>query len=160
MTDWRMAPCQRKSLPAMMDDRGAAIQVYLQSQQLQSPGWYLGRGSDWKTRKERERRRISTPNKSRLGIILPRIRKQTSPTSFSLTSSITTMAALPAMRQLGCLRSLFKSQEAIQPQISRRFISTAYSQRPKRVPFPSNLPEQFLSQIPVRHQPQNGMDCN
>jgi hypothetical protein len=109
---------------------------------------------------KRERRRISSPNKSRLGIILPRIRKQTSPTSFSLTSSITTMAALPAMRQLGCLRSLFNTQEAIQPQISRRFISTAYSQRPKRVPFPSNLPEQFLSQIPVRHQPQNGMRSN
>ncbi|KAJ5664840.1 uncharacterized protein N7477_007288 [Penicillium maclennaniae] len=50
------------------------------------------------------------------------------------------MAGLPAMRQLACLRSLFKTQEAIQPQISRRFISTAYSQRPKRVPFPSNLP--------------------
>ncbi|KAJ6107140.1 hypothetical protein N7523_008463 [Penicillium sp. IBT 18751x] len=65
------------------------------------------------------------------------------------------MAGLPAMRQLGCLRSLFKTQEAIQPQINRRFISTAYSQRPKRVPFPSNLPEQFLSQIPARHQPQN-----
>jgi hypothetical protein len=54
MTDWRMVPCQRKSLPAMMDDRGAAIQVYLRSQQLQSPGWYLAEDRIGK-REKRER---------------------------------------------------------------------------------------------------------
>lgn len=67
------------------------------------------------------------------------------------------MAALPTMRQLGCLRTLLKTQEAVQPQIGRRFISTIYSQRPERVPLPLNLPKQFLSQLPERMQPQNGV---
>ncbi|KAJ5524207.1 Ribosomal protein L19 [Penicillium sp. IBT 35674x] len=65
------------------------------------------------------------------------------------------MAALPTMRPLGCLRTLFRAQDAFQPQMSRRFISTAYSKRPERVPLPPNLPQQFLSQLPVRMQPQN-----
>ncbi|KAJ5912788.1 Ribosomal protein L19 [Penicillium tannophilum] len=59
------------------------------------------------------------------------------------------------MRPLGCLRTLFRAQDAFQPQMSRRFISTAYSKRPERVPLPPNLPQQFLSQLPVRMQPQN-----
>ncbi|KAJ6110725.1 Ribosomal protein L19 [Penicillium sp. IBT 16267x] len=65
------------------------------------------------------------------------------------------MAALPTLRPLGCLRTLFRTQDAIQPQMTRRFISTAYSKRPERVPLPPNLPQQFLSQLPVRMQPQN-----
>ncbi|KAJ5182557.1 hypothetical protein N7492_000173 [Penicillium capsulatum] len=65
------------------------------------------------------------------------------------------MAAVPTMRQLNCLRSLLRSQDSIQPQITRRWISTRYSQRPEPVPFPPNLPKQFLSQIPARLQPQN-----
>ncbi|KAJ5649361.1 Ribosomal protein L19 [Penicillium longicatenatum] len=65
------------------------------------------------------------------------------------------MAALPTMRPLGCLRTLFRAQDVIQPQMTRRFISTAYSKRPERVPLPPNLPQQFLSQLPVRMQPQN-----
>ncbi|KAF9250571.1 hypothetical protein CBS147332_5472 [Penicillium roqueforti] len=63
------------------------------------------------------------------------------------------MAALPAMRPLGCLRSLLRASEPIQPFINRRFISTAYSKRPERVPLPPNMPEQFLSQIPLRFRP-------
>ncbi|KAJ5874730.1 uncharacterized protein N7529_003160 [Penicillium soppii] len=63
------------------------------------------------------------------------------------------MAALPAMRPLGCLRSLVRASEPIQPFISRRFISTAYSKRPERVPLPQNMPPQFLSQIPLRFRP-------
>lgn len=70
---------------------------------------------------------------------------------------ITTMAALPAMRPLGCLRSLVRASEPIQPLISRRFISTAYSKRPERVPLPQNMPPQFLSQIPLRFRPDPGM---
>ncbi|KAJ6007544.1 hypothetical protein N7540_011520 [Penicillium herquei] len=66
------------------------------------------------------------------------------------------MAALPTMRPLGCLRSLIRPQELMQSQITRRLISTAYSKRPERVPLPPNLPEQFLSQLPTRLQPQNG----
>ncbi|KAJ5089120.1 hypothetical protein N7532_007804 [Penicillium argentinense] len=66
------------------------------------------------------------------------------------------MAAVPTMRQLGCLRSLIKTPEVTQSQIGRRFISSAYSQRPERVPLPPNLPKQFLSQIPERMQPDNG----
>lgn len=66
------------------------------------------------------------------------------------------MAALPAMRQLGCLRSLARTQDAILPQ-TRRWISTTYSQRPERVPLPPNLPEQFRSQLPSRLQPENGI---
>ncbi|KAJ6132509.1 Mitochondrial ribosomal protein [Penicillium samsonianum] len=63
------------------------------------------------------------------------------------------MAALPAMRPLGCLRSLMRASEPIQPFINRRFISTSYSKRPERVPLPPNMPEQFLSQIPLRFRP-------
>ncbi|KAJ5796941.1 uncharacterized protein N7518_005481 [Penicillium psychrosexuale] len=63
------------------------------------------------------------------------------------------MAALPAMRPLGCLRSLLRALEPIQPFMNRRFISTAYSKRPERVPLPPNMPEQFLSQIPLRFRP-------
>lgn len=67
------------------------------------------------------------------------------------------MAALPAMRPLGCLRSLVRASEPIQPFVNRRFISTAYSKRPERVPLPPNMPEQFLSQIPLRFRPDPGM---
>ncbi|KAJ5512688.1 hypothetical protein N7463_002240 [Penicillium fimorum] len=63
------------------------------------------------------------------------------------------MAALPAMRPLGCLRSLARASEPIQPFINRRFISTAYSKRPERVPLPPNMPQQFLTQIPLRFRP-------
>ncbi|KAK9856905.1 uncharacterized protein MYU51_021331 [Penicillium brevicompactum] len=63
------------------------------------------------------------------------------------------MAALPAMRPLGCLRSLMRASEPLQPMINRRFISTAYSKRPERVPLPSDMPPQFLSQIPPRFRP-------
>ncbi|KAG0156079.1 hypothetical protein PDIDSM_3255 [Penicillium digitatum] len=63
------------------------------------------------------------------------------------------MAAIPAMRPLGCLRSLLRASEPVQPFINRRFISTAYSKRPERVPLPPNMPEQFLSQIPLRFRP-------
>lgn len=90
----------------------------------------------------------STPSKTRLRLscLYPQI--------------ITTMAALPTMRPLGCLRSLLKTQEVFQPQMGRRFLSTAYSQRPQRVPLPQNLPEQFLSQVPTRMRPENGMYCS
>ncbi|KAJ5345419.1 hypothetical protein N7452_003423 [Penicillium brevicompactum] len=66
------------------------------------------------------------------------------------------MAALPAMRPLGCLRSLMRASEPLQPMINRRFISTAYSKRPERVPLPSDMPPQFLSQIPPRFRPDPG----
>lgn len=73
---------------------------------------------------------------------------------------ITNMAALPAMRPLGCLRSLVQASAPMQPFINRRFISTAYSKRPERVPLPPNMPEQFLSQIPLRFRPDPGMSCS
>ena len=60
------------------------------------------------------------------------------------------------MRQLSCLKSVFKIQEPMLSTMTRRSISTAYSKKPARVPLPPNLPQQFLSQIPVRMQPQNG----
>ncbi|KAJ6034757.1 uncharacterized protein N7446_009512 [Penicillium canescens] len=63
------------------------------------------------------------------------------------------MAALPAMRPLGCLRSLMRPSEPITPFVNRRFISTAYSKRPQRIPLPQNIPEQFLSQIPLHYRP-------
>ncbi|KAJ5908311.1 hypothetical protein N7495_000993 [Penicillium taxi] len=64
------------------------------------------------------------------------------------------MAALPKMRQLGCLRSIIRTQDAIPSHMSRRFISTAYTQKPERIPLPPNLPKQFLSQLPSRMQPE------
>jgi hypothetical protein len=91
-----------------------------------------------------------------LAEILP-VRAKTQRRLCQLLSNITTMAALPTMRQLGCLRALLKTQEAVQPQIGRRFISSIYSQRPERVPLPPNLPKQFLSQLPERMQPENGV---
>ncbi|KAJ6155743.1 hypothetical protein N7470_006309 [Penicillium chermesinum] len=66
------------------------------------------------------------------------------------------MASLPTMRPLGCLRSLLRTREAMQPNLNCRWISTAYSKRPERVPLPPNLPKQFISQIPKRFQPENG----
>jgi hypothetical protein len=57
------------------------------------------------------------------------------------------------MRPLGCLRSLMRPSESITPFINRRFISTAYSKRPQRIPLPQNIPEQFLSQIPLHYRP-------
>lgn len=76
--------------------------------------------------------------------------------SLDLHHTKTDMAALPTMRQLSCLKSVFKIQEPMLSTMTRRSISTAYSKRPARVPLPPNLPQQFLSQIPVRMQPQNG----
>ncbi|KAF3396105.1 54S ribosomal protein IMG1 [Penicillium rolfsii] len=81
--------------------------------------------------------------------------QNSTPTFLSSTQTITTMAALPTMRPLGCLRSLFKTQEVVKPQLGLRLLSTAYSQRPQRVPLPQSLPEQFLSQVPVRLRPEN-----
>ncbi|KAJ5145832.1 Ribosomal protein L19, partial [Penicillium bovifimosum] len=63
------------------------------------------------------------------------------------------MAALPTMRPLGCLRTLMRPSGPITPIVNRRFISTAYSKRPERVPLPPNMPEQFLTQIPLRFRP-------
>lgn len=63
--------------------------------------------------------------------------------------------ALPAMRPLGCLRSLVRAYEPV-PMINRRFISTAYSKRPEKVPLPKDMPPQFLSQIPLRFRPDPG----
>ncbi|CAG8206494.1 unnamed protein product [Penicillium olsonii] len=60
--------------------------------------------------------------------------------------------ALPAMRPLGCLRSLMRAYEPL-PMINRRFISTAYSKRPEKLPLPEDMPPQFLSQIPLRFRP-------
>ncbi|KAL2809735.1 translation protein SH3-like domain-containing protein [Aspergillus granulosus] len=57
-------------------------------------------------------------------------------------------------RQPGCLRSLVTPQSFIQSQISRRSISTAYTAKPEPVPFPANLPKQFLSQLPGRFKPR------
>ncbi|KAL4787824.1 translation protein SH3-like domain-containing protein [Aspergillus varians] len=54
-------------------------------------------------------------------------------------------------RQLGCLRSLAKSQPLNLSQ--SRTITTIYSSRPERTPLPTNLPKQFLSQIPERLKP-------
>ncbi|KAF7718834.1 Uncharacterized protein PECH_005834 [Penicillium ucsense] len=65
------------------------------------------------------------------------------------------MAALPTMRPLGCLRSLWNAPDMIPSQITRRCLSTVYSQRPKRVPLPQGVPEQFLSQLPTRMRPEN-----
>lgn len=45
----------------------------------------------------------------------------------------------------------------VQSHLGRRCLSTVYSQRPKRVPLPQGLPEQFLSQLPTRMRPENGM---
>lgn len=112
-----------------------------------------------KTRmREREEAEKNLDGPSRgLAEILPNTAPKLNADFCQLLSNITTMAALPTMRQLGCLRALLKTQEAVQPQIGRRFISTIYSQRPERVPLPPNLPKQFLSQLPVRMQPENGV---
>ncbi|CAG8920318.1 unnamed protein product [Penicillium salamii] len=56
------------------------------------------------------------------------------------------------MRPLGCLRSLVRAYEPLS-MINRRFISTAYSKRPEKVPLPKDMPPQFLSQIPLRFRP-------
>ncbi|KAJ5104754.1 hypothetical protein NUU61_002101 [Penicillium alfredii] len=64
------------------------------------------------------------------------------------------MAALPAMRQLGCLRSLMRTPKFSPMHLSSRFISTVYSKKPEPIPFPQNLPQQFRSQIPIRLQPE------
>ncbi|KAJ5754414.1 hypothetical protein N7533_003957 [Penicillium manginii] len=107
--------------------------------------------------REREEAEKNLDGPSRgLAEILPDTAPKLNADFCQLLSNITTMAALPTMRQLGCLRALLKTQEAVQPQIGRRFISTIYSQRPERVPLPPNLPKQFLSQLPVRMQPENG----
>ncbi|BCS28810.1 mitochondrial 54S ribosomal protein bL19m [Aspergillus puulaauensis] len=54
-------------------------------------------------------------------------------------------------RQLGCMRSLAKSQPLISSQA--RTISTTYSAKPEPTPLPTSLPKQFLSQIPDRFRP-------
>ncbi|KAL2824060.1 translation protein SH3-like domain-containing protein [Aspergillus cavernicola] len=57
-------------------------------------------------------------------------------------------------RQLGCSRPLLKPQPLIQSQISSRSITSAYSPKPEHAPFPTKIPEQFLSQIPDRFKPR------
>lgn len=54
--------------------------------------------------------------------------------------------AAPLVRQLGCLRLT----PSIQQPATRRCISTIYSARREPTPLPSNIPEQFLSQLPSR----------
>lgn len=72
------------------------------------------------------------------------------------TSTLFTMASIQsAIRPFGCLRTVcreFKNQQS-----PRRFLTTAYSVRKERVPFPENLPEQFKSQIKPALQPGRGM---
>lgn len=160
MADCRMTLGHPKSLPAMMasvvlklklPDDVAAIhrQILVQSRRDKKyERIELRRRESRHRTKSRLGGNSAGPDQPKLRLRLP-----------ELTFSITTMAALPTMRQLGCLRSLIKTTEAVQPQIGGRFISTAYSQRPQRVPLPPNLPEQFLSQIPVRHQPGNDGMC-
>lgn len=73
------------------------------------------------------------------------------------THSSTVMTAFsPFTRQLGCLRSFMRAQELIQPQINRS-ISTVHSPKPEPVALPAKLPEQFLSQLPLRLRPDHGM---
>ncbi|KAE8313806.1 heterokaryon incompatibility protein-domain-containing protein [Aspergillus transmontanensis] len=62
----------------------------------------------------------------------------------------------PILRQLGCLRSIAKSQSLVSSQIARRSLTTAYTPKQEPIPLPSKLPKSFLSQIPPRQQPTNG----
>ncbi|KAJ5223421.1 hypothetical protein N7468_007963 [Penicillium chermesinum] len=58
------------------------------------------------------------------------------------------MASLPTMRPLGCLRSLLRTREAMQPNLNCRWISTAYSKRPERVPLPQTSPNNSFLRFP------------
>jgi len=60
----------------------------------------------------------------------------------------------PIMRQLGCLRPLLKTPESI---LGRRTISTAYTPKPDAAPLPSKLPKTFMSQLPTRLRPDQGL---
>ncbi|KAL4805962.1 translation protein SH3-like domain-containing protein [Aspergillus unguis] len=63
------------------------------------------------------------------------------------------MASFPQLtRQLGCLRSLAKPETSIASQI--RTISTSYTSGPAPIPFPADLPKQFIAQIPTRFRPK------
>lgn len=154
-----MALGHPKSLPAMMGNNwcyGSSC-PHCSSRPDTTPETFLFATIQEDAKSEVRRRESRRRTKSRLGgnsagPDQPKLRLRLS----HINLSITTMATSQAMRQLGCLRSLTKASTATQSQIGCRFISTAYSQRPKRVPLPPNLPEQFLSQIPARHQPGNG----
>ncbi|KAL5335819.1 translation protein SH3-like domain-containing protein [Aspergillus crustosus] len=56
-------------------------------------------------------------------------------------------------RQLGCLRSAMKPQPRIQLDAGCRSITTKYTPKPEHKPLPTDLPPQFLSQIPERFRP-------
>ncbi|KAL4868540.1 hypothetical protein BDV12DRAFT_197234 [Aspergillus spectabilis] len=56
-------------------------------------------------------------------------------------------------RQLSCLRSVMKPQPSIQFDACRRSITTKYTPKPEHKPIPTDLPPQFLSQIPERFRP-------
>lgn len=85
--------------------------------------------------------------------------------SFSLPAAprTTILAAMatfsPILRQLGCLRSIAKPQSLVSSQIARRSLTTVYTPKQEPVPLPSKLPKSFLSQIPPRQQPTNGISC-
>ncbi|EAW12680.1 mitochondrial 54S ribosomal protein bL19m [Aspergillus clavatus NRRL 1] len=66
------------------------------------------------------------------------------------------MAAFsPILRQLGCSKSIFKTEGLLRPQLSRT-LTTVYSPKPEPAPLPAKLPKAFASQLPTRLQPNNG----
>lgn len=64
-------------------------------------------------------------------------------------------APFSVMRPLGCLQSV--SSKLVQPQISRRALTTVYSAKPEQTPIPEKLPQSFLSQLPPRFRPEKSM---
>ncbi|PGH12976.1 ribosomal protein L19 [Helicocarpus griseus UAMH5409] len=62
-------------------------------------------------------------------------------------------AALPAMRPLGCWNSVRSGLN----ELGRRSLYTKYSSPKEKIPFPQNLPPQFMRQIPERHRPDRAV---
>ncbi|PYH48854.1 mitochondrial 54S ribosomal protein bL19m [Aspergillus saccharolyticus JOP 1030-1] len=61
------------------------------------------------------------------------------------------------LQQLGCFRSLVSRPNTMlqTPSVAgRRMLSTVWSAKPKPVPLPKELPEQFLAQLPHRMRPE------
>ncbi|OAX84427.1 ribosomal protein L19 [Emergomyces africanus] len=58
---------------------------------------------------------------------------------------------MPAMRQLGCWNSVRRGLKG--HELGRRSLYTVYSPPKEKLPFPKNLPQQFMRQIPNLHRP-------
>lgn len=64
-------------------------------------------------------------------------------------------APMPAMRPLGCWNSVRHGLKG--HNLGRRSLYTIYSPPKEKLPFPKNLPQQFMRQIPNIHRPDKGM---